>query len=366
LLTASNPLEGEMRMTIDQIIAILGIVIGSIVGLVSLIFREKDRASLQHCNILLEQSQKEVKDCKKELENQKRIYENQIMQLKSKNAELAEIEKKYQYAREQLNRSHVVQKFVQPVLLIGPRDVGKTSLMRQWHAPWETIKIERTLDGEYRDTEVPFYKFFLAEKRPHFAMEEVYTKVESQLILKVWDFPGETDAQEKIIEVAKEETEALQKISRRKDLGVVFICMFDAEEAYKGISGRTSQYYTGTLFSELRRLIGYTEICLERLILVFNKIDKLREHLPGKSEEELLDSCLKGFEGCIKMFKGICNPDQICEVLTVLDDKQRLKIQGTSVVKAETARGFVRKMASEEEIARLLPDQSSSKAARML
>lgn len=103
---------------------------------------------------------------------------------------------------------------------------------------------------------VPIYDFKLEKTEPHFADPEILTNVHVHLKLKVHDFPGELSQQKHIVEQTKQETLSLRQ-STGKNLGIVLICMFDAEEAARGLSDDTYAYYNGELFSNLREFIAY-------------------------------------------------------------------------------------------------------------
>src|SRR5262249_38071019 len=136
--------------------------------------------------------------------------------------------------------------------------------------------------------------------------------------LRLHDFPGEMDAQRHILTQVGKETLRLRKNSRR-NLGVVLICMFAADEAGSGIRPQTNEYYNGQLFRDLRLLFARGEIDLTRLILVYNKTDLLRRQQSlGTPDEELLALCQSTYAATCEPLRAIVNPTQVREVLAVL------------------------------------------------
>src|SRR5439155_3259383 len=62
----------------------------------------------------------------------------------AKIAELQKVAQKYESVKAKLQASMVVVDYEQPVLLLGPRAVGKSSRMMQWHAPWNRDPLRAT------------------------------------------------------------------------------------------------------------------------------------------------------------------------------------------------------------------------------
>jgi hypothetical protein len=167
-------------------------------------------------------------------------------------------------------------------------------------------------------------------------------RVRTHLNLRLHDFPGEIKAQQRIVSIVRDETLKLRK-SSRKDLGVIVICMFDAGEAHEGIRPETNEYYNAELFRELRRLVAHSEVELAKLLLVYNKADLLRRHLPPAATDfDLLDVCRRGFADTCGLLRGIVNGERIFDLLTVLErGESGYKSEGATRVKGEAARPMV-------------------------
>jgi hypothetical protein len=264
--------------------------------------------------------------------------------LRANEARVEEVDhhlKEYERLRERVGKLRPFRPFYQPVLVLGPRAVGKTSLITQWHVPWDYAQVQSTT--AHRVCQVPVYEVPVeGNHRAEPLGPGLPTPVRFLLGLRLHDFPGELDAQRSILAEVGRETLKLRRNSRH-NLGVVLICMFAADEAKRGIRPETNQYYNGQLFRELRRLFAHGEIDLSKLIVVYNKIDLLREQLAsGAPDEELLTVCQSGFAETCEPLRAIVAASQVREVLTVLSrDESGLRSEGAATVKAEAIRPLV-------------------------
>jgi GTP1/Obg family GTP-binding protein len=201
------------------------------------------------------------------LEKNLKKEKESLYDVKRRLSSLLEIEKEYNRVKAELRKVTQIYVHVQPVLLIGPRGVGKTSLLDQWNAPWDYSKSRATMD--YKSSVIPFYNFDHSDLKPHHAAKDIKCKAASHLRLKVFDFPGELKYQEKIIEVAMQKHLELRE-STGKNLGIVLVCLLDASDATKGES-----YYCADLYAQLWQLVSHHKIKIEKMVLVLNKYDLL-------------------------------------------------------------------------------------------
>ena len=276
---------------------------------------------------------------------------------------LSNFKDKYQRVKNKLQASSVVREYVQPVILVGPRAVGKTSLLAQWHAPWDHSRLDPT--QTHSTSMVPIYDFKQKNTEPHFADPEILTDVHIHLKLRVHDFPGELGAQKKIVEQAIQETLYLRK-STGKSLGIVLICMFDSEEAGKGLTQSTIDYYNGELFGNLRRLVAHNQVGIERLVLVFNKYDLLKKRQRQQDDVTLLNHCLINYHSIISLLRGTCNPEKVCEVFTILSrEDMAYNNRGAPIVLGESAREFVKAMAGGQAVQEVIRENATNYAAPM-
>jgi hypothetical protein len=288
--------------------------------------------------------------------------ESDLTRLNSEVKRLRSFEQRYNNTKSKLESSIVVKEYCQPVILVGQRSVGKSSLLAQWHTPWNYGGLQAT--HTHNISIVPIYDGEQSDREPHFADQTIHTRVDIHLQLKVHDFPGELSAQTKIIEEAIKDTVLLRE-NTGKNLGIVLICMFDAAEA---ITGRplqpTIDYYNGDLFKNLRELVAYDKVGLERLVLIFNKSDLLKQSFPAEEDRVLIERCLNTFMPVISSLRSICNPEKVCEVLTNFDRDIVFNNRGEAIVKGEAARNFVKAMAGNQAAQQVVQNNASTNAAR--
>jgi GTPase SAR1 family protein len=262
------------------------------------------------------------------------VLEQQIAHI----ARLEQVAARYDRLKERLMEVGVVETYCQPVLLIGPAGVGKTSLLANWQKPWSSSQHAASL--KHTLAEVPIGQKDHYATRPHFADPDITTSVHAQLMLRVHDFPGELAAQELIQQIVQRESDEVRHSTGNKS-GIVLVCMFDATEAINGISASTREYFTGELFQRLRSLTFHGEARLARLVLVFNKVDQaLKISKEKMTDEQLRTRCFRQFITAFPELGEVCHRERICGVLTMLDNSAPDMIRGASAVLGEAARGL--------------------------
>jgi len=281
-----------------------------------------------------------------------------LKEASSKISDLFPYKEKYLRVKHNLEKSSVVRRYFQPVILVGPRAVGKTSLVTQWHAPWDRSRLSPT--QTVRTSAVPVFDFQLESLEPNFADSEILSKIHMHLSLRVHDFPGELGAQKSVIEKVVEETLQIRG-ETEKDLGVVLICMLDASEALTQVSRSTVEYYNGELFANLRALVSHNKVSVERIVFVFNKYDLLKAQRVGVNDVQLMKACLQAYQNVITPLRGICNPERFCEVFTVLDrDDMVMNNRGAPIVLGEASRRFVEALAGKEHLQNVVKEAATN------
>lgn len=335
----------------EIIAAIIGAIVAAFFGW------KVSQSDLGQKNSLLEA---QLRDSNQRVDNMSR----ELSSIQQRNNQLVIFERKYLDVKRKLEQSvGVVHEYSQPVILVGPRAVGKTSLLTQWHAPWDHSGLSATV-SHYIST-VPIYDYKRINTEPHFADPDIKTDVYVHLKLQVHDFPGETGAQKNIVEQAKQETAQLRH-NTGKSLGVVLICMFDASEVTSGISQSTNDYYNGELFLHLRDLVALREVGIERLILVFNKYDILKKKRQAQDDVTILKECLEKFKPVISPLRGACNPERVCEVFTILSrENMAHNNRGAPIVLGEASRNFVEAMAGIQAVQEVIKESATNYAANI-
>ena len=280
-------------------------------------------------------------------------------ELEAAKGKIAELEKKLEETTEQLNKYEQCRLIItryQPVLLVGPRRVGKSSLVRWWHSSWDKRKLSPTAD----------HLTCIVHAADQDQAEERRIKT---VKLKVHDFPGEIDNQQQIVSIVREEAEKLRR-KYTDSPGIIIVCMFDAEEAHIGISEKTWGYYNGDLFPILRELHIKADITIERVILVFNRADKLRSHYPySMTDGDILELCMEGFASVCGPIFGLVNGSKVCAVMTVLgneDEHEHRKDENSNIVKGEAAFPLVKLFLGIEAAEKMVPVRASQRAEEVM
>ena len=340
---------------------IVAAIIGAIVsGAITWFFA---RGGLSKENTLLEAQLRDNKNEINRLSDDLDTVNSQVSTVSREATNLKLYKAKYLAVKQKLEASSVVRSYSQPVVLVGPRAVGKTSLVAQWHAPWDYSRLEASVTR--RSSYVPIYDFTRENVEPHFADDDVKTSVHIHLKLHVHDFPGELSTQKAIKDIIIEESKNFRNITN-KDIGIVLICMFDAEEAHIGISVETQTYYNGDLFRELRGMVSFNRAQIERLILVFNKYDRLKSKYPTENDHRLMNRCLISFKDVILSLKGVCNAEKVCEVFTVLSrEDMPNNNRGAPIVLGEASRKFVETMAGRTVAQEVIKESATRSAAQL-
>jgi hypothetical protein len=209
---------------------------------------------------------------------------------------------------------------------------------------------------------VPIHDFIQKDTEPHFADPDILADVHVHLKLRVHDFPGELGSQENVVRQTINETLDLRRATGKK-LGIVLICIFDAEETIHGLSSATIEYYNGDLFAKLPSKVSVKEVRIERLVLVFNKYDLLRKKFPNENDDELRKKCIQKHEKIISNLRGICNSEKVCEVFTILSIEDKDNAQGSTVVLGEAARNFVETMVGNQVAQEIIKERATTYSA---
>lgn len=287
---------------------------------------------------------------------EKRLHDQSLL-LRKYVAMARDVSQRYEALKVSLTEDGVVETWLQPVLLVGPRAVGKTSLLALWKSPWAVQAGGQSPTFRHNYADVSVCELRAIETRPHRADPSLVTPIHAHVMLRVHDFAGELNAQRLVEKIVVDETRKLQECSRR-NLGVVVVCMFDASEAVSGISEETRRYYTGELFGRLRNLVFTSKARIERLILVFNKLDRLRETCPHPhSDAQLLDECFRYFLSSFAELSAICNHERVRAVLTVLNTLTPESVRGAPAVLGEAARPLIEALNASEAARHILDER---------
>ncbi len=315
---------------------------------------------------------REVKRLSRELEYEQKISNNwkfekeqldstlKAMEIECSNLQL--VKKKFQMMNVVLAESSVIREFFQPVILMGPRGVGKTSLVSQLHSPW--IQESTIATVKYSHSKVPVYDYVENDLVKHFANPDISVKQITHLMLDIYDFPGEIAVQRLIENIILEKAKKFKE-ETNKSIGLVLICVFDSSEASSEISRETSSYYNSNLFRNIISFVKFGQVQIDRLILVFNHFDKLKRMNPDKSEIDLAQDCYEKFSPIFRNLNEICSSNAICEVFSVLGGENfTYENKGANLIKGECSRNFVKTFLPRGPIDSIIPDKATMNASK--
>lgn len=275
--------------------------------------------------------------------------ENLVDVLQARVAELTRKIEQYADSYEEFDGATLLRTYSQPVVLIGPRNVGKTSLLYRWMT--EPITESPFPTATHTTTQVPVVTVDQEEVRADFWKTQPRFPGMVHLAVRVWDTPGEVHAQKLVRQACVTETVRTRN-EFSADLGVVIICMFNAEDAYRGLSGSTREYYNDAFFRSLYESIMTGAIAVHKVILIFNKIDLLREYHPMASDDELRVLCLESLGEVLEPFSKLCRPDRFfVMVSTILPDNEGRLHMGPAQALIEA----IRELASVLGLKRFMP-----------
>lgn len=335
--------------------------IGSVIATLFITHLLNKGKSSRELNILNTQLEDKRSECKK-LKSEIIKCSSDLKECKTTIDSLNKIKLKFENMNSILSKSSVVRSLLQPVIIMGPRGVGKTSLVLQLHAPWIHEKLKGSIDHTH--SEVPIFDFVEKDLTNHFANPELKVRLNTHLLLDMHDFPGDIAAQTQIKEIILEQAKEI-KHRTSKNLGLILICMFNSEEAETSISQATKDYYNGDLFNQIRSFVIDNQVSIDRLILVFNHFDKLLKLKPQSSTHSLSKDCLEKFKPIYSDLNRICNKEKVCEVFTVLGgDDILLENRGANMVKGECSRKFVSFFVDEIKVKEIIPETATNNSSK--
>ncbi len=279
--------------------------------------------------------------------------------------------------RRKLQEMPVVDTYRQPVLLMGPSSVGKTSLIRQLEARWKPrrarVSPSPTAAPSLKPVSVPVGDCYRSKACQHPLDEQMYADLQTHLVLDFFDFPGEPKGRTAILQSVCERT---TDIYQSTGLGVVLICMFNADEAARREPLDVSKsYYDDDTVLKLRDFVVLSKARIERLILVFNKVDLLRDKRPRFNDSDLRELCREFFLTHFRDLENLSRyrADDAAEnsareplacIITMLNQEAPdSRIQGASEVLGAASSSLLRRFGGESMLQEMLSGAPSEVVA---
>lgn len=162
------------------------------------------------------------------------------------------------------------------IVLLGPRNAGKTSIGLVWTSPWTQIqKIRSTSPTDWREYEANIFEF--PQKRCRDEIFELTRPLRTFLRIRVHDYPGEPA-------YLTEALEDLRDLKQKVVLVFVFNVGFHKGEIQ--YCRENAEYFSYTFVEEIERHLKRVSGYIAKAIVVFNKSDLLPQEW---SEQEAID-----------------------------------------------------------------------------
>jgi GTPase SAR1 family protein len=171
------------------------------------------------------------------------------------------LDDKLETARKYIQSLHVIDYVFQDIILLGPRNSGKTSVAELWSKPATDItRIPHTRKWELHERDI--LEFNEYEKR-HDTLD-IIIKYKRRLRIKVHDYPGED----------RFRTEAIESLPElKKSVLLLFFDVSVDREELQRVSANNG-YYSQVFVNHIRKLRDF-EPLISKVIVVFNKADLL-------------------------------------------------------------------------------------------
>jgi hypothetical protein len=186
-----------------------------------------------------------------------------------------------------INATVWTDRIYQDVVMLGPRQSGKTSIVKLWTEPWTDI--ERIRAGDHWEChereigEVDRERRFCSED----GTDRTYLK---KLWLRIHDYPGED----------RYRAMALDKLPEMS--GVVLVFVLDGDEAKTQANG---DYYSTAFVSKLEALENFAHR-IKKAYVVFSKADLAGAACdPETTREKLMDRNRPAMDRLKSQFSGI-------------------------------------------------------------
>ncbi len=222
------------------------------------------------------------------------------------------LEKLREYARK---HPKAQTEFVEGILL-GPRDSGKTSLVKLWTAPWTDIK---TLAGDpiWNDYIIQLHQF--EHQTYHDELFDLHDRVLLRsLRLRIRDYPGEDHY---LFEAIK----SLKNLNKKIVLIFIMNVNWRNNALCDVAAGENDRYFSKMFVEAIHEHITSVSSVVSRVMIVFNKADLLP---PEWDDDQALRELRRASPGAIRHIESLFNPKVDFHITSSMTNKGIVNLLG--------------------------------------
>lgn len=229
-------------------------------------------------------------------------------------AKLARAEQKVSRMQEHAHATPVVEYLFHDIVLLGPKDSGKTCVAELWTRPWYNIDQPKA-SRKFETYEANIFEFKPDTKRRHevYEVERTYKKA---LRVRIHDYPGDDDYK----------VQALEKLPELENAALILF--FDLLYGAGGVSptpiDKNNSYYSQYFLTKLGQQPKIVNN-LSKVIVVFNKVDLLPQ---GMSEAEMKAMLLNANADAVNRIESAFGGNTDYRLLSTRDNRGAISLLG--------------------------------------
>jgi GTPase SAR1 family protein len=224
-----------------------------------------------------------------EVETKLKEAEKREQEAKAKLSEAEDKIIRMKNSAEEIDRTEYIY---QDIVLLGPRNSGKTSIVKLWRTPWHNIH-HNTATQSWETYE---FDMFPVKEDKKFDQEfEVAITVNTILRLRLHDYPGDDTYRE----------QAIEKLGNLQNAVILFVFDLDVKEGKIPSNYNVNNSYYSRMFVEAMNNSKKLTSSVKRAFVVFNKIDYLRDDW---HEEFIIDKLKEVNNIAVNNIEGFFSP----------------------------------------------------------
>lgn len=191
-----------------------------------------------------------------------------------KNNHLSVLQAKFEKLKDYARTHNLIEHLYVDLVLIGPRNSGKTSVAKLWTKAWSDIRVLRPSE-DWDTCEISVSELGSVEFFDH--LFEANRKKRTELRVRIHDFPGED----------RFRLQAMEKVPTLERAILLLFFDVDATSSELARTNSNNAYYSRAFMEAIEQSRGLVRR-LSKVIVVFNKCDLLPQAWSEtKAKEEL-------------------------------------------------------------------------------